>query len=202
MTGEKQIPSYLGVGLEVAGTLVRQSAPDLRVWENRHHSGKGGGFQKEYLGDRATNILATASLPSRGINDFQIHIYLTSRSALLERQQARTFWIGTLILFAAATSFLGLFMASRAFQRQQLLTELKTNFVSSVSHELRAPIASVRLLAESLEGGKIQESKKQHEYFRFIGQECRRLSALIENILDFSCASSRVESNMSFNRLI
>ena len=67
-----------------------------------------------------------------------------------------------------------------------MLTELKTNFVSSVSHELRAPIAPVRLLAESLEGGRIQESTKQQEYFRFIGQECRRLSALIENILDFS----------------
>jgi signal transduction histidine kinase len=55
-----------------------------------------------------------------------------------------------------------------------------------VSHELRAPIASVRLMAESLERGKIQEPQKQSEYFRFIGQESRRLSALIENVLDFS----------------
>jgi signal transduction histidine kinase len=44
----------------------------------------------------------------------------------------------------------------------------------------------VRLLAESLERGKISEPQKQHEYFRFIGQECRRLSSLIENVLDFS----------------
>ncbi len=44
----------------------------------------------------------------------------------------------------------------------------------------------MRLLAESLERGKIQEAPKQHEYFRFIGQECRRLSSLIENVLDFS----------------
>src|SRR6185436_16445083 len=64
--------------------------------------------------------------------------------------------------------------------------EMKSNFVSSVSHELRAPIASVRLMAESLDRGKIQEPHKQSEYFRFIVQECRRLSALIENVLDFS----------------
>src|SRR5438445_11885792 len=63
---------------------------------------------------------------------------------------------------------------------------MKSNFVSSVSHELRAPIASVRLMAESLERGKIADAPKQHEYFRFIGQECRRLSSLIENVLDFS----------------
>src|ERR1019366_9032137 len=63
---------------------------------------------------------------------------------------------------------------------------MKSNFVSSVSHELRAPIASVRLMAENLEGGKIPEPQKQKEYFGFIVQECRRLSALIENVLDFS----------------
>ena len=61
-----------------------------------------------------------------------------------------------------------------------------TNFVSSVSHELRSPIASVRLMAESLERGRVSEAAKQHEYFRFIVQECRRLSSLIENVLDFS----------------
>jgi signal transduction histidine kinase len=41
-------------------------------------------------------------------------------------------------------------------------------------------------MAENLEGGKVPESQKQNEYFRFIVQECRRLSSLIENVLDFS----------------
>jgi signal transduction histidine kinase len=41
-------------------------------------------------------------------------------------------------------------------------------------------------MAENLESGKIPEPEKQKEYFRFIGQECRRLSSLIENVLDFS----------------
>src|SRR6185312_2721663 len=48
------------------------------------------------------------------------------------------------------------------------------------------PIASVRLMAESLERGKVVEGAKQNEYYRFIVQECRRLSSLIENVLDFS----------------
>jgi signal transduction histidine kinase len=42
------------------------------------------------------------------------------------------------------------------------------------------------LLAESLERGRITEPAKQNEYFRFIVQECRRLSSLIENVLDFA----------------
>ena len=71
-------------------------------------------------------------------------------------------------------------------RKQRRLNELKSNFVSSVSHELRAPIASVRLMAESLDRGKITDPGKQRDYFRFISQECRRLSALIENVLDFA----------------
>src|SRR5207248_4987095 len=66
------------------------------------------------------------------------------------------------------------------------LAEMKSNFVSSVSHELRAPIASIRLMAEGLERGKISEPAKQHEYFRFMVQECRRLSSMIQNVLDFA----------------
>jgi signal transduction histidine kinase len=41
-------------------------------------------------------------------------------------------------------------------------------------------------MAENLAGGKIPEAPRQQEYFRFIVQECRRLSSLIENVLDFS----------------
>jgi len=93
---------------------------------------------------------------------------------------------GGLLLASAAAAIIGVVVAWGAFNRQQRLNDMKSNFVSSVSHELRAPIASVRLMAESLERGKISEPTKQGEYFRFIGQECRRLSSLIENVLDFS----------------
>jgi signal transduction histidine kinase len=41
-------------------------------------------------------------------------------------------------------------------------------------------------MAESLEHGKVPDLARQQEYFRFIDQECRRLSSLIENVLDFS----------------
>jgi signal transduction histidine kinase len=66
------------------------------------------------------------------------------------------------------------------------LGELKSNFVSSVSHEMRAPIASVRLMAEELVDRGPADPAKAGEYHGYILQECRRLSALIENVLDFS----------------
>src|SRR4029077_3384739 len=121
-----------------------------------------------------------------GVEQLKVNVYLTSPSALFQDQRSRAIWFGLLMAASTIAALIGLFTAHQAFHRQLRLSEMKSNFVSSVSHELRAPIASVRLMAESLERGKVQEPGKQQEYFRFIVQECRRLSSLIENVLDFS----------------
>jgi signal transduction histidine kinase len=117
---------------------------------------------------------------------FEVQFHLSSRDQMLAAERRRVRLFGGLILGSAFVALVGLLAARRSFHRQLRLSELKSNFVSSVSHELRAPIASVRLMAESLERGKIPDTTKQQEYFRFIVQECRRLSSLIANVLDFS----------------
>ena len=89
-----------------------------------------------------------------------VAFYLTSREKMLAAEQRRTRLFGALIGAAVLAALAGLFTARRAFYQQHRLSEMKTNFVSSVSHELRAPIASMRLLAESLERGKIAEPAK------------------------------------------
>lgn len=130
--------------------------------------------------------VGTAVGSGAGGENLQIAIYLTDPMAFYARQRQRTVWFGLLIGAAVIAAVIGYGAAWRAFRRQQRLGEMKTNFVSSVSHELRAPIASVRLMAEGLERGKVPAPEKQKEYFQFIVQECRRLSSLIENVLDFS----------------
>jgi signal transduction histidine kinase len=117
---------------------------------------------------------------------FHVQVFLDRPDILYARQWQRTWLFGGLIVASAIVALLGLIAARRAFNRQLQLNEQKSNFVSSVSHELRAPIAAVRLMAENLERGKVIEPARQGEYFRHIVQECRRLSALIENVLDFS----------------
>jgi signal transduction histidine kinase len=66
------------------------------------------------------------------------------------------------------------------------LAKLKSDFVSNVSHELRTPLALIRLYAETLELGRISTQEKKHQYYRIIRKESERLTALINNILDFS----------------
>jgi signal transduction histidine kinase len=112
--------------------------------------------------------------------------YLARPDLLYAQARTRTRWFAALIVVSAAAALIGFVSAYRGFHQQRRLSEMKSNFVSSVSHELRAPIASMRLLAESLERGKIADAAKQRQYFGLLVQECRRLAMLIENILDFS----------------
>jgi signal transduction histidine kinase len=139
---------------------------------------------RESLGE-STGQFRNLLLPAE-ICPFTVRVSLASPGLLYARQRQRTLTFCGLIFVSALAALIGYLAARRAFQKQLHLSEMKSNFVSSVSHELRAPIASVRLMAEGLERGKIQEPRKQQEYFHFIVQECRRLSSLIENVLDFS----------------
>jgi signal transduction histidine kinase len=123
-------------------------------------------------------------LPSRP--RFVLRLYVADPALLFSSYRRHALLLAGLVAASALAALFGVVTSWRAFQRQLRLNELKSNFVSSVSHELRSPIASVRLMAESLERGKVPETPRQQEYFRFIVQECRRLSSLIENVLDFS----------------
>jgi signal transduction histidine kinase len=165
------VPAYAKASISVVGRpLQRLDASAI-------------GDKKDLLGhavQTAGAVLARDSIP------FDLNLYLTSKDQMLSTGHRRARLFAGLILGAVFAAVAGLVSARRAFYRQLLLSEMKSNFVSSVSHELRAPIASVRLMAENLERGKIPEAPRQREYFRFIVQECRRLSSLIENVLDFA----------------
>jgi signal transduction histidine kinase len=81
-------------------------------------------------------------------------------------------------------------LALRAADRSLKLSQMKSDFVSNVSHELRTPLASIRVFAEFLKLGRAQSTERVQEYGDYIEAESRRLSRLIDNILDFS----RIES--------
>jgi signal transduction histidine kinase len=179
------LPPYFGLAVDLAGVRLTRSTPDLHLWTRTHPTKGGGDDAKEFSSETANDLLATAAPPEAG-GQLRASIYLSSPDTLFAIQAARRVWFSALIAAAALAAFIGLGAAYRAFHRQLRLSEMKSNFVSSVSHELRAPIASVRLLAESLERGTVSEGGKRQEYYHFIVQECRRLSSLIENVLDFS----------------
>ena len=80
----------------------------------------------------------------------------------------------------------GLVLTKHIVTKEMALARLKSDFVSNVSHELRTPLALIRLYAETLELGRITTQEKKQQYYRIIRKESERLTALINNILDFS----------------
>jgi signal transduction histidine kinase len=201
------LPDYFGISIKLEGQPIPLPAP----WNNLGDGKPAGDILAEgrfqmaqeagiSTGDsdsgmdafflampgsrREGNNIFFDDLPSHP--EFSMQIRLADRPRLYAKQRQLQFIFGSLIAVSTLAALIGFIAAYRAFRREQQLGVMKSNFVSSVSHELRAPIASVRLMAENLECGKVSDPARQDEYFRFIGQECRRLSALIENVLDFS----------------
>ncbi len=71
-------------------------------------------------------------------------------------------------------------------EKLEELNKLKSYFVSSVSHDMKTPLTSIKMFAEILQSSKEINSEKSREYLQMIEGESNRLARLIDNVLDFS----------------
>lgn len=98
-------------------------------------------------------------------------------------ERKRLLWTGCLVVLF--TSVLAFFSA-RAFRRHLRLANFKNNLVGTVSHELKTPLSSMRLLVDTLlDEDKLDETTTR-EYLQLISKENQRLSRVIETFLTFS----------------
>lgn len=91
-----------------------------------------------------------------------------------------------LTVLALGTLLAIMWFLVRVVRREIALAEMKANFVADVSHELKTPLATIRLFCETLQSGRIKTDEKRDEYYSTITRESTRLTNLIDNILDFS----------------
>ena len=71
----------------------------------------------------------------------------------------------------------------RLTSSQLELSRKKSDFISAVSHELKTPLASIRMYGEMLVEGWVDDESKKRSYYRHIHDESERLSRLIHNVL-------------------
>jgi signal transduction histidine kinase len=118
-------------------------------------------------------------------------IGLASRSVTPAEVARRSFILNFLLSLALAAALLGgLALAFQTASRQMRLSQMKSDFVSNVSHELRTPLASIRVFGEFLRLGRVDSPEKAREYGDYIETESRRLTQLVNNILDFASIES------------
>jgi signal transduction histidine kinase len=81
---------------------------------------------------------------------------------------------------------LGLFAIYQSTRAIVDLSERRSQFVSSVTHELKTPLTNIRMYVEMLEQGIARTPEREQEYFRIIDSEGARLSRLINNVLELA----------------
>ncbi|MEA2084663.1 MAG: HAMP domain-containing sensor histidine kinase [Thermodesulfobacteriota bacterium] len=89
------------------------------------------------------------------------------------------FLLGTVVL-------MGLFAIYHSVYSVVDLSERRSSFVSTVTHELKTPLTNIRMYIEMLEQGIARDPEREQEYFRILGSESARLSRLINNVLELS----------------
>jgi signal transduction histidine kinase len=98
-----------------------------------------------------------------------------------------------LIIAAASIGMIAILAGAiaRYLGRQIKLTRLKNDLIATVSHELKTPLSSIRVLVDTLAAGRLADQAQADEYLQLIARENLRLSRLIDNFLTFS----RMERN-------
>ncbi len=180
-------------------TFFPQMLEELVAWKSKDEGGNRLAmevFPADNEGGHGEKILAASAgwgegkpEVSRNLGDVFRGLALGIKFEKTSVEALGRAWIQHSFVILGVISLLlvaGLVFTYRSVSKEVELARLKSDFVSNVSHELRTPLSLIRLYAETLELGRIKTQEKAQEYYRIVREESERLSALINNILDFS----------------
>ncbi len=103
---------------------------------------------------------------------------------------SRTFCVTLSCVFTADDDINGVVVVLRDVTRDKEVSQMKSDFVSNVSHELKTPLASIMAYVEMLVDGEAADEPTRQSFYEIISSETSRLNRLVENILNVS----RIES--------
>lgn len=111
-----------------------------------------------------------------------------SYSDLIRSRNKKNFYF---LIFSVVIVLAGGLLIIRNIRNTFKIAQLKSDFVSNVSHEIRTPVSLIKMYAETLMLGRVKSDEKKQHYYNVMHHESGRLTYLVNNILDFS----RIEAN-------
>lgn len=172
------------------GYIVREVFPTLFVQEEERISYNVVDDDSELVYGqsritRAGDYLVARRFPST-LYGWRLQIAPKLAPSLIVREEQRLYTETALISLSFVIVLLGVAFLIYAAVKESRLNALRSEFIANVSHELKTPLSVVRMFSEMLMTGRVRDDAKRAEYLSIIARESERLTALIDNVLDFS----------------
>jgi signal transduction histidine kinase len=119
------------------------------------------------------------------LEDWRVRVWAKDPGAVATMFAARQRLSMAMLTLVLASLGFGAYATSRAVRRELQMAQMKSDFVSTVSHEFRSPLTAIRQLGEMLGRNRVPDARR-HEYYERITRESERLGRLVENLLDFA----------------
>ncbi|MBI5549400.1 MAG: HAMP domain-containing histidine kinase [Deltaproteobacteria bacterium] len=130
-------------------------------------------------------VMAEALMKKSGLA-WALSLVPTDRERAINLQTRRSLLYLWALVLVAGCLVAGIVYTVRSITREARQSRLKVDFVSSVSHDLRTPLTSIRMFTETLLLGRVKSRDEERECLEVIARETERLSRLTQRILDFS----------------
>jgi signal transduction histidine kinase len=124
--------------------------------------------------------------PSTRANGLTLRVYPADPERLIREANSAANKRTLLVLTLIVTAIGGALWSWRSVSRETELAALKISLVSRVSHELKTPLALIRMYGETIGMGRVRDQEQTAEFGSIIARESERLTTLIQRILDFS----------------
>jgi signal transduction histidine kinase len=180
----------------VEGAIIGAYRPETMIDEMRAVVDKRAAMPGVEVRLSQANLAASSPdlsfpLGNRFLPGWELTMVLDSSDPFVAEADRRIgAYLGIGLLAVAAVATITALMAG-VLLRQIRLTQLKNDFVATVSHELKTPLSSMRVLADTLLEGRVRDRQQERKYLHLIVRENERLTRLIDNFLSFS----RMERN-------
>jgi len=147
-------------------------------------SALSGRILSEY-GNPSTKEPTVTTYFDESFPPWRVDIFSVGKGGLEVMDLRKSFYFWTILTILVLLTF-GAVLVIRTVSHEMEVLRLKSDFVSSVSHEFKTPITSIKALIERLQQGKVKSSHKKKEYYSVISQDADKLGSLVRNILDYS----------------
>ncbi|MCK5691440.1 MAG: GHKL domain-containing protein [Bacteroidales bacterium] len=117
---------------------------------------------------------------------YQVLVKVKNENLINELVRRRSWIYGIALTLLLGGMVLGILLILRDISREEHLAQLRADFISNVTHELKTPLTSIQLFTESILLNRIKSVAHKKEYLQIILKETGNLKRMVNNILDFS----------------